>query len=235
MLLYTPLLLSSMQWKNSAQHLSVISDLLWGCRGLDLRFALLHSSFLSSDHIHPLILTGIPLMMYPLLNHPLMLRIPRIQHLNRLPPSLLLPRIIRLHRQTSQQHTERQSLRIHTCLYQLLRTCEIWVAMYEREGDAHGGDPGAEDDAVTVVVRPVAGALPKWFRFFYLCAELGLCVGSGFFLGMASASKPREARSAVMMAENVPVEHARNVRNGTVRPRKAGYLRCARMTPAVPC
>jgi hypothetical protein len=90
---------------------------------------------------HPLIFARISLMMHSLLNHPLVLWILGIQYLDRLPPPLLLPRIIRLHCQTSKQHTQRQSLRIHTRLHQFLRACQVRVAMDEAECDAHRCDP----------------------------------------------------------------------------------------------
>lgn len=176
---------------------------LRGGRSLHLRLALLHSSLLGSDHVceiisiclstfqtmhqltHPLILAWIPLMMHPLLNHPLMRRIIRIQHLDRLPPPLLLPRIIRLHRQTRQQNRQRQSLRIHSCLHQLLRARQVRVPVHERERDAHGGHPRPEDDAVSVLVAPVLRALPEGLVLIYLGAELGLRVGGLFFLWVA--------------------------------------------------
>ena len=115
--------------------------------------------------------------MHSLLNHPLVRWILRIQYLNRLPASLLLARIVRLHCQTRKQHTKRQTLCIHTRLHQLLRTRQVFVAVNQREGYTHGCDPGAEDDGVAVLVAPVLRALHPWLLLCNLGAKFGLAVG----------------------------------------------------------
>lgn len=66
--------------------------------------------------------------------------------------------------------------------------------MYEGEGDAHGGDPGGEDDGVSVLVAPVFCALREGFRFFDLGAELFLRVevhvAFGHVSGFVAAGGP---------------------------------------------
>lgn len=108
---------------------------------------------------HPLILSGITLMMDPLLNNPLMVRIIRIQHLHRLPPPLTSPQIIPLERKTRNQHRQRQPLRVHPRLHELLLAREVRVTSYETEGNRHAGHPAAEDNGVALLRDPGFGAL----------------------------------------------------------------------------
>lgn len=101
--------------------------------------------------------------MNPLLNQPLMLRIIRIHHLNRLPASLPLRGIIRLERKRAQQRRQRQSLRIHTRLHQLLGSTHIRGPVHEDPGPGHADDPETGQDRVSVLAGPGFGALEGGF------------------------------------------------------------------------
>jgi hypothetical protein len=116
-------------------------------------------------------------MMYPPLNQMLMCRIVRIEHLHRLPPALPLPRIIRLERETRQQHRHRQPLRIHTRLHELLLACEVRVPSNNTERDTHGRNPLPEDERVAVGLAPVFHTLGGGFLGFDLLRE-----GLGFIV-----------------------------------------------------
>jgi len=116
----------------------------------------------------PLVLTSIPLMMYPLLYQMLMCRIVRIQNLDSLPPALALVHIVGFKRKTRQQHSNSQALRIHTSLYQLLLTGQVFIPANETKRDGHRRDPGSEDDGVSVLLCPLLQSLTPGFRSFDL-------------------------------------------------------------------
>ena len=104
--------------------------------------------------------------MDPLLNHVLVGRIIRIQNFNCLPPPLLLIPIANLKRRRRHQDCQRQALRVHSRLYDLLRRCEIGTPAYDGEGNTHGGKPGGTDDGVAVLPAPVFDLLETSFRGF---------------------------------------------------------------------
>ena len=116
-----------------------------------------------------------------------MLRILGIQHPHRLPPSLALAHIAPLERKAGNQHRQRQPLRVHPRLHQLLLARERGVAPHERKRDDHAGGPGAEDDGVPVLRDPFFGAHGQGLQGFALrggdfggVAEVGVGVAPLF-------------------------------------------------------
>lgn len=107
----------------------------------------------------PHILPSIHLMMNLLLDQMLMSWILRIQHHNRLPPSLPRALIAHLERRRRNQHGQRQALRVHPRLHQLLRLAQVRIASHQCQCDAHGRDPRRRDDGVAVFAAPGLGAL----------------------------------------------------------------------------
>lgn len=85
----------------------------------------------------PEILPLVPLVMNPLLNQLLVFRIVRVQDLHRLPPPLALVAVAQLKRCRRHQHRQRQALRVHTRLHQLLRAGQIRVPADQRERGSH--------------------------------------------------------------------------------------------------
>lgn len=134
--------------------------------------ALLDPLLLRSNHVPPLVLASIPLVMHLLLHNPLVLRVLGVEIPHRLPPALALRGVHALERQRRDDDGHRQPLRVHTRLHELLLAGQVRVAADERERAAHGGDPGAEDERVAVVGGPGEGALREGF----LRREFGLQV-----------------------------------------------------------
>jgi len=98
-----------------------------------------------------------------LLNHMLVLGIIRIQNHDRLPPAAALIHIADLQRGRGNQHGQRQPLRVHSRLHQLLGRGEEFVAVDQRQRDADRGYPGGGYDGVAVLARPVFGFLEGAF------------------------------------------------------------------------
>ena len=80
-------------------------------------------------------------MMDPLLDQVLVLRIIRIQHLDRLPPPLPLARIADLKRRRRDQHRQRQPLCINPRLHEFLRLAQIRISSHQSQRDAHRRNP----------------------------------------------------------------------------------------------
>lgn len=132
-------------------------------------------------------------MVNPLLNYPLVRRVIWIQHLDSLPSALALPQIITLERKTGNQHCQRQALRVHTRLHQLLLAGEVRISRDEAEGDGHGGYPGAHDDWVSLLGNPLlrllaCGALCILRRLFDLGHVLVAVVGVTLLLECTGVS-----------------------------------------------
>lgn len=136
----------------------------------------------------PLILASVPLVVDLLLD--LVGRVVGVDHLDRLPPSLALVRVVGLERETGQQDTERQALGVHTSLHQLLRAGEILVPADDAEGDAHGRDPRAEDDRVAVLLAPFLRQLPVGLALVQLGLALALFLYEAALLGVGLDVEP---------------------------------------------
>lgn len=102
-----------------------------------------HPLLLSLNHVHPLIL-----IRQPLLNSTdnLALLAPRSLHIRA------------LESQTSNHNRHRETLRIDTCLHEFLRRVHRTPA-HESESRCHARHPRARDNRISVLVRPVQGAL----------------------------------------------------------------------------
>jgi len=130
-------------------------------------------------------------MMDPLLDKMLVRRVVRIKYLNSFPAALTARSIRALQRKASQQHSDSQTLRIHTRLHQLLRAGEVPVAGDNAQRDAHGSNPRAKHDTIAVVRSPALDALAEALlgrdllvEFLVAVAELALGVG-GALVGVA--------------------------------------------------
>lgn len=189
----------------------------------------------------PLVLTSIPLMMYPLLYQMLMRRIVWIQNLDSLPPALALVHIVGFKRKTRQQHSNSQALRIYTSLHQLLLTSQVFIPANETKRDGHRRDPGSKDDGVSVLLCPLLQSLTPSFRsfelsvlfanLFFVPALFG--VGSQIIIARESvcfydcftpdllAQRSFGELSSVFLQTNVPVDAMRKARKGSVSWRKA--------------
>ena len=145
---------------------------------------LINMSSQRAGRTSPLVLTSISLVMDALLNDVLMRGIIRIQHLDRLPPTLTLGRIGALNRKARKQGSQRAALCIHTGLDELLGAAKVGVAVDHCPGTGHGGDPEAEEQRVAVLGGPFFGALEGSFVLLQQSCAVSLALDFGFLLGV---------------------------------------------------
>jgi len=134
---------------------------------------LLHLELLRLDHIPPLILPRVPLMVDLLVDNMLVRGVIRVYNPHRLPPALPLPLITNLEDRRGDQYRHRQPLRVHSSLHKLLLSAEVGVPADETEGEGHAGDPAGADDGVAVLFAPVHEALIGGFLGVAFCALAG--------------------------------------------------------------
>ena len=108
--------------------------------------ALLQTLLLGLDHVHPLILALVFLMVDLLLDDVLVLRVVGVDVLDRLPAALALCGVHTFESERCDHDGHCETLGVDTRLHEFLLSGQVGVAADEGESAAHGCDPGAEDD-----------------------------------------------------------------------------------------
>ncbi len=139
--------------------------------------------------------------MDPLLDDMLVLRIIRIQDLDRLPPPPPLGGIPHLEGCRGNQHRHRQPLGIDPGLHQLLRLGQVRAPTHDRQRDDHRRGPTGRHDRVSVLAAPILelgkGGLAGADRFeirrgpvaVLACRVTGSLVASGRAVGLDDGSE----------------------------------------------
>ena len=123
--------------------------------------ALLQTLLLGLNHVHPLVLTLVLLVVNLLLDDVLVFRVVGVDVLDRLPSALALCGVDTLEGERCDHDGHGEALGVDTRLHEFLLGGQVRTAADDGEGSSHRCDPGAEDDRVTVILGEGHGTLAE--------------------------------------------------------------------------